>query len=213
MRGIIFDMDGLLFDSERLGMEVIKEAALKQGKILTDDVVIATLGATAPAGKAIYRERVPGIDVDLLYQGFAEGMTEKAKQGLIPLKKGALELLKKAKEQEIPCAVASSSPEKYVRLYLGSQHITEYFDVLVGGPAGVRSKPAPDIFLLAAEKLGVPPEECLVLEDSTNGIRAGRAAGMTVCMVPDMIPYREEYAPFVDFVAEDLTEAGERFLP
>ena len=212
IRGIIFDMDGLLFDSERVGMEVIKKAALKQGKVLTDDTVIATLGATNVVGKAIYEERVPGIDVELLYQGFAEGMSEQAELGAIPLKKGAFGLLQKVKALGIPCAVASSSPEKYVRLYLASQKITEYFDVLIGGPKGINSKPAPDIFLLAAEKLGVAPRDCLVLEDSSNGIRAGRAAGMTVCMVPDLIPYREEFAPFVDYVAKDLTEAGERFL-
>ena len=67
-----------------------------------------------------------------------------------------------------------------------------------------RSKPEPDIFLKAAETLGASPEKCLVLEDSLNGIKAGRAAGMTVVMVPDVFPYTDDLAPYVDHVAPDL---------
>ena len=81
--------------------------------------------------------------------------------------------------------------------------IREYFSALVSA-SSLPSKPAPDVFLRAAEKLHTPPESCLVLEDSVNGVKAGRAAGMTVCMIPDLIPFNEDLAPYCDHVLSDL---------
>lgn len=213
MQGVIFDMDGLLFDSERIGLDVMREAGRKQGKQIPDEAMFNAIGVTSPVGKRIYADAVPGLDADRLFDDFGDGMLRMAEEGRLPLKKGAEALLMRLRERGIPCAVASSSPEKYVRLYLESQHITFYFDVLIGGPEGIRSKPEPDIFLLAAEKLGIAPADCLVLEDSLNGIRAGRAAGMTVCMVPDLVPYRDDLAPYVDAVLPDLYKVGEKYFP
>lgn len=212
IRGVIFDMDGLLFDSERLGVEVILRSGIRQGRPIPREVILATLGMTNTISKPYYREKVPGIDPERLFEDFGLGMRALAEESRIPLKKGARELLERLKERKIPCAVASSSPEDYVRLYLRSQNITDRFDVILGGPKGVRSKPEPDIFLLAAQRLGLEPARCLVLEDSRNGVRAGRAAGMTVCMVPDILPFTEELAPYVDCVAEDLNEVKEKYF-
>ena len=116
---------------------------------------------------------------------------------------GALKLLKALRERNIPMAVASSSGQSTISVYLHSVGVIAYFDALITG-SGLPSKPAPDVFLKAASALGAEPKRCLVLEDSLNGIKAGRAAGMTVMMVPDVFPYTDDLAPYVDHVAPDL---------
>ena len=85
-------------------------------------------------------------------------------------------------------AVASSSRMDNIRHHLRSAGIEGYFDAIASGQEVERSKPEPDIFLLAAERIGCAPEECYVFEDSSNGIRAGMAAGCVTVMVPDMVP-------------------------
>ncbi len=212
LRGVIFDMDGLLFDSERLGVEVIVDAGKKQGKNITREFIHTTLGITNTVSMPMYQKTYPGLDPVKLFEDFGSAMQVLAEKRQIPLKKGARELLYMLREKGIPCALASSSPEKYVRLYLDSQGISDYFSVILGGPKGIRSKPEPDIFLLAADKMGVDPTKCLVLEDSPNGVKAGRAAGARVCMVPDLIPFMPLLSPYVDRVASDLNEAGEMFF-
>ncbi|MBR4333046.1 MAG: HAD-IA family hydrolase, partial [Clostridia bacterium] len=87
--------------------------------------------------------------------------------------------------------------------YLESVGVISYFHEIVTG-SGLPSKPAPDVFLKAAAALNAKPEACLVLEDSIHGVQAGRAAGMTVFMIPDVIPYNEALKPFCDRVLPDL---------
>ena len=104
----------------------------------------------------------------------------------IPTKTGLLDLLQWVKETRLPCAVASSSWHELVmeRLTVSKLDIAT-FDVIIGGDEVEHGKPAPDIFLLAAQKLNVPAQECLVLEDSDSGILAAHAAGMIPLMIPD----------------------------
>ena len=109
----------------------------------------------------------------------------------------------------IPKAVASSNGPGAIRAYLTGAGIAGRFDQVISGNDCARSKPEPDIFLLAAERLGVPPEACLVVEDSPSGVRAGRAAGMTVCMIPDLAPFTEELRPCCDWVLPSLKELAD----
>lgn len=212
IRAAIFDMDGLLIDSERAGLEGIRACGRMQGLELPTEMILRTIGATSAAGSEIYRQAFPTIDTARLYADFRVYMHGLAEQGKLPLKKGARELLTHLREKGTPCAVASSSYRATVELYLKSTGIFSFFSALSTGDGGaVRSKPAPDIFLRAAQALGVAPADCLVLEDSYNGVRAGRAAGMQVCMVPDLIPYAPDMAPYCDAVLPDLTAAISRF--
>lgn len=204
IRAVIFDMDGLLTDSEVIGVTVMQECGRKQGYELDRQVILQTIGSTNTACRATYRRYYPGLDGERLFEDFKEAMFDLARAGGIPLKKGAKELLEALKARGIPTAVASSSSLETIQLYLGKCGVLPYFQALISGGADIASKPAPDIFLKAARTLGVPPEACLVLEDSVNGIRAGRAAGMTVCMVPDLFPFTEELAPYCDAVKPDL---------
>lgn len=198
-------MDGLLFDSERIGIIEMIAAAKEQGIALAEEPVRSTIGMTIEAAKKVYMAWAPELDYDALRISFTTRMHHLAATGQMPLKEGVHELLEEMKRLQLPMAVASSSGEDTIRVYLDKAGILPYFSVLVSGVDMPRSKPAPDIFLAAADKLGVRPEYCLVLEDSYNGVKAGRAAGCTVCMVPDVLPYHDELKPFVDHVLPSLT--------
>lgn len=204
IRAVIFDMDGLLTDSEIVGLRVIKDCGKLQGYELDEAVVLQTIGSTNTACIETYRRHYPGMNGERLFADFHRAMLDLAREGGIPLKKGARELLDTLRARGIPTAVASSSAQEVIELYLGKAGVLSCFDALVSGMGGIASKPAPDIFLKAAQALNTPPEECLVLEDSVNGIKAGRAAGMTVCMVPDLFPFTDALAPYCDAVKPDL---------
>lgn len=204
IKAVIFDMDGLLVDSEHIGLDVMAECGRKQGVEMTMEDIKKTLGSTYAFSIDLYSRLYPQMDPRQLFIDFENSMHEMAEAGRIPLKKGARELLEALKERNIPRAVGSSSPSTVVKLYLSKVGVLDDFQTLVTGDLGLPSKPEPDMFLTAAKRLGVAPENCLVLEDSVNGIKAGRNAGMQVGMVPDVLPYRDELKPYCDHVLPDL---------
>ena len=110
----------------------------------------------------------------------------------VPKMAGLDELLAWLDAHHIPMAVASSSPMTIIEGHLDHWQLSHYFKAVISGEHLARSKPAPDIFLLAAEKLGTAPAETLVLEDSYNGVRAGAAGGFVTVMVPDLSPATDE---------------------
>ena len=205
-QAVIFDMDGLLMDSERVGLTVMHDCGLLQGYDIPLEKIRHTLGANRQSASDYYHQFYPALDADRLFLDFRSAMCDLAEQGKIPLKKGAIQLLDAIGEKNLPAAVASSSGETTITAYLKSAGIISRFQALITGN-GLPSKPAPDVFLKAAKTLGAAPEQCLVLEDSENGIKAGRNAGMTVVMVPDLIPYTEAFRPFCDYVLPDLSAA------
>ncbi len=188
---VLFDMDGLLFDSERLGLEVIVRLSRERGTPVPREVILETVGCNRERSREIYRAYDPDLDYERLRDAFTAEMVRLASLGQIPLKEGALPLLQRLKERRIPRAVASSSPARVVRAYLEGAGIAPFLETRICGDDITRSKPDPEAFLLAARAVNVPPERCLVLEDSLNGIRSGHAAGCTVCMVPDLFPWED----------------------
>ncbi|MBR6186250.1 MAG: HAD family phosphatase [Clostridia bacterium] len=203
VQAVIFDMDGLLMDSEGIGLTVMHACGFLQGKDIPVPLIRETIGANSQAASEMYRAFDAQIDTEKLFRDFSASMQALAREGKIPLKKGATELLSALKEKGVPCAVASSSGIKTIEVYLRSAGIKQAFSALVTA-SGLPSKPAPDVFLKAAQALHAAPDRCLVLEDSVNGVKAGRAAGMTVCMVPDLIPFTETLRPYCDHVLDDL---------
>ena len=109
-----------------------------------------------------------------------------------PKKPGLDEILAWLEQRHIPMVVASSSRMASIRHHLDGWGLTHYFKAVISGEQFVSSKPDPEIFLLTAEKLGVEPARCLVLEDSYNGVRAGAAGGFVTVMVPDLSPATDE---------------------
>ncbi len=209
IRAVLFDMDGLLLDSERVGVDVSLECADIMGVDMTKEEVLSTLGVTREKLKQIYTVRNPSLDLDRFLELFSGRMSELAREGKIPLKKGARRLLELLEKRGIPCALASSSPLSIVRVYLASHQIGAYFSAVVSGDDHLPSKPAPDMFLEAARRISSPIGNCLVLEDSENGIKSGRNSGAKVIMIPDMIPFRDEFAPFTDAVLPSLDDVAE----
>ena len=191
---VIFDMDGVIFDSERVYMECCIKAAEKFGAENVEEVVRKCIGVTNEMTMQILREFF-GADfpVDDYWKAsigyFWDFYNE---HGALPMKKGVVEALTYLKEKGYPLAIASSTKTETVTKQLTDAGIVDFFTLIVGGNMVSRSKPAPDIFLKATELLKVEPGECFVIEDSYNGIKAAYAAGIPVVMVPDLLPPTEE---------------------
>ena len=210
VKGVIFDMDGLMFDTERLWDTMWEPACKELGLPLPADMAKFRAGGRGLAGDNLRRHvaaYIPGDPqrvLDKVWQladkRFAEG---------VPCKKGLKELLATLEEMGLPRIVASSSPRSMIEMNLKTSDTAKYFDMIVSGTEVAHSKPAPDTFLLAAEKLGLAPADCLVLEDSFNGVRAGRAAGCVTVMVPDLMQPTEEIRKLYDRKCEDLLEVRE----
>lgn len=174
---VIFDLDGLLVDSEPVQLRAWELYLAGHGHQLTDELLAQMYGRRL-SDAALAAVDVLGLPVDAatvaaerdaLFLGMAVGA--------IPAMPGALELLEQLSNLEIPLALATSGHRRYVDLALATAGIPAVFDVQVTGELVEHGKPAPDTFLVAAELLGVPASACLVLEDSPNGVRAAKAAG------------------------------------
>ena len=206
-RAYIFDMDGVIFDSERLYIECSLEASAELG--LPQEGVIELchrcIGVTPERTRQIMMETYHDPAVVDAFRGRTVSLfLEKYNAGQMDVKPGAEELLKFLKQQGYPLAIASSTPTEIVRQELSAAGLLDYFDRIVGGDQVSRSKPNPDIFLRAAELLRTEPSRCIVIEDSFNGIRAAKAAGMTAVMVPDQLQPDEEIKALADRIELSL---------
>lgn len=192
IQGVIFDMDGLMFDTERMWATFWKPALAPLGLPYSEGLDEDARGTAGDTMRAVLRKHYgPDCDTEAILDSL-HAVAAEAFASPVPKKPGLDELLAYLKEKGIPMAVASSSREDVVYRHLRNGNIAGYFDAVLAGGSVERSKPAPDIFLLAAEKLGVRPADCLVLEDSYNGVRAGHAGGFVTVMVPDLLPADEE---------------------
>ena len=204
-KAIIFDMDGVIFDSERLYIECCKEAAEELGMDGIVETCYRCIGVTTDTTRRVLLEvyRDPAL-VDRFREKTVALYLEKYESGLLNMKPGVKELLQYLKAHGFKTAIASSTRTEIVRKELAKAGVLEYFDRIVGGDQVSRSKPAPDIFLKAAAALETPPDRCIVIEDSFNGIRAAKAAGMTAIMVPDLLQPDEEMKSLADRIEASL---------
>ena len=213
LTAVLFDMDGLITDSEAYGHEVLKSAGRQLGFELSDQLLYDMIGVNDVKCIETLNENYPGLDGAQVLQMYRRAMYDASVKGLVPLKPGVCELLDALDAHRIRRAVASSNDRFLVEGYLGRCGILQRFDALVCGDMIRQSKPAPDIYLAAAGAVGAQPEGCLVLEDSPNGLKAGRAAGMRTCMVPDRIPYSDALRPYVDDVQPSLLDVVSLIRP
>lgn len=133
-------------------------------------------------------------------------MLERVRKDGMPLMPGAREALEMLRRRRVATALVTSNGQAVVREYLAISGFAPYFDQVITGEMTQRSKPAPDIYLLGAKLLGLSPAECAGVEDSVNGVKAIRAAGMLCVMVPDVVPYGPELSPYVDVRLDSLHE-------
>lgn len=204
LQGAIFDMDGLLFDSERVWDSLWSACCQKMGLPLPPASFYAEGRGMAGKNYAEHvRKYYPDADVPALIRLLLCLGDQRFAQG-VPMKNGALELLVYLRAQNIPCVVASSSPRSMIENNLSHAGITSYFCALVSGQDVSRSKPDPEIFRLAASKLQAEISRCAVLEDSPNGVRAGHAAGAITIMVPDLIAPDPQIQKLYNYCCRDL---------
>lgn len=184
-------MDGLLLDSEPLYRVTWKAAGSSLGFPIDDVLYERFVGRGNVEAEKILREHF-GEDFSL--EAFHSRWSRDFQKRLVTIatKPGAIELLDLLERCGIPKALATSSPRVLALRCLGD--LTTRFAALAFGDEVSHSKPAPDLFLLASQRLGIASADCLVLEDSEAGVRAARAAGMDVIMVPDLVPPSEEVA-------------------
>ena len=207
VRGVLFDMDGLLIDSERIAQRCCIQAGRDLGFPIDQTLSRRFLGVTRSGCVQILQDAFPGIDAESLFRHSRELVKVQFEKSLTA-KPGALALLTYLRDAHVPFALASSSSRERAENCLRLTGLLDFFpeSIQVTGEKAVHSKPAPDLFLQAAACLNVPCENCLVLEDSVNGVTAGRAAGCMVCMVPDLIPYTAALRTQCDLVARDLED-------
>ena len=181
MKAVIFDMDGVLINTEplhyRCWKEILKE---KNGIDLDYEVYLPCIGSTRGFFMDLINENYGPVfdDVDKMNALMKEKKTQITEAEGFPEMPGIKEALKQLKDEGYLLAVASSSPAYAIKDALKSLDMEKYFTVVMSGDYVEHPKPAPDTFLVTSEKLGMEPEDCLVVEDSTNGGGAARAAGM-----------------------------------
>lgn len=198
-------MDGLLLDSERLALTAFNAACAHFGLHDHAEVFMRCIGTNEAMGVEVLRDGLEGkVDHLEFRRIWSEHYSLETEDKAIALKSGARELLAHLDAAGIPAAVATSTSTARATQKLRNAGILECFAEVVGGDAVERSKPHPDIFLEAAERLAVDPRKCLALEDSDNGVRAALAAGMTVVQVPDLVQPSAALRSFGHIVLESL---------
>ncbi|MDR1291858.1 MAG: HAD family phosphatase [Clostridiales Family XIII bacterium] len=191
VKGLIFDMDGLMFDSERLARDAYRVVASRRGFDLPGSLVDSTMGFLCSEVKEKLQAYfdAEGIDADAsdVYRERNDLVLAMVEEGGVPEKPGLRELIAYAQNMDMKLAVASASSPKRVGAFLGRSGMADVFDIVVNGGDVKKGKPDPEIFLLTAKRLGLEPKECLVLEDSENGLHSAVSAGMPAIVVPDRV--------------------------
>lgn len=213
IKAVVFDMDGVIFDTERLCLDGWKILAAREGLEGIEEVCIRCIGTTTPETirilKAAYGEE---LEIDRLHGELHRIVQKMIAENGMPVKPGVGEILGMLRDNGVPTALASSTKYETVCSQLKAAGFLDYFSAVIGGDMISKSKPEPDIYLAACERLGVKPENAAAIEDSYNGIRSAHAAGMTTVMVPDIVQTDEEIMKKVDFKCEDLIRAKDILL-
>ena len=206
-QAVVFDMDGVIFDTERLVIEFWKEVADRHNIPDVERTCIQCLGTNRVRTREIFLEN---YGADFPFDPYRAEVTElfniRYKGVPLPTKPGVRELLSYLQEQGINVGLASSTAQHLVRDEIGTAGLLPYFQTLVCGDMVEHSKPAPDIFLKACEILGADPAKSIAIEDSFNGIRSAHRAGMTPIMVPDRVQPTDEIRALASYVMPSLLD-------
>lgn len=211
IKAVLFDMDGLMIDTESLSTEAFINSAKSQGYNMTKEETLKVLGYTKASIYQFWIDYFQGTKVDgkKLVDNHYEYI-EKVLYTVGPEKMPFVEeLLKYLRENNYKIAVASSSDTADIKNNLEKTKLEKYIDAIASGAEVENGKPAPDVFLLAAKRLDVDPKDCLILEDSKAGIKAGKASGAKVFMVPDMFTVDKECEDTADRILNNLGEVIE----
>ncbi len=206
-KAILLDMDGLMFDTERMSDEIWMEICAKEKYPVTPMHLKHIRGQNKQGCKNTFTNffgnQFPYDDITAQIRDRMEAQLNEH----VPIKTGLVEFLQAAHAKGIPMAVASSTNRDKVIRNLKKANVEQYIDVIVGGDEIENSKPSPDIFILAAQRLGVKAEDCIAFEDSYNGVKSANAAGCYTVMIPDREPADAEMKRLSSYIVENLNEA------
>lgn len=208
----IFDMDGTMFDTERLRFQTIRQASLElAGRAIEERTLIGSLGLSAVRAEALAKEHY-GEDYPYreIRRRADELELEHVRTHGVPVKTGLLQVLERLRRSGLTMAVATSSRRAIAEEYLINANVLKYFDITVCGDEVQRGKPHPEIFLRAAAELNRPPERCLMVEDSENGLLSASDAGGQPILIHDIKAPRPEiearafqsYPSMLDFLSD-----------
>jgi HAD superfamily hydrolase (TIGR01509 family) len=207
LEAVVFDLDGLMVDSEPLARQAWDEVLAAYGHRLDDETQAAIVGRRTRESAEIVRERFGlAVAAEELAAAKVARWESIWRRGL-PAMPGLNTLHEVLMARGVPWAVATSSPRHYATGVLAQLGLLQACRAIAAGDEVVHGKPAPDIYLLAAERLEIAPRLCLALEDSEPGARAAQAAGMTVVAVPNGVP--QEVFAFADYVMASLHAVAE----
>ena len=205
IKGVLFDMDGIVLDTEKLYTRFWVEAAQSLGYPMTHEMALGMRSLSRQAGERQLKSYLgEAVDYHEVRETRIRMMSAFIEKQGVEIKPGIHELLAFLKENGIKTSIATSSPLDRTKKYLSQVDLVEKFDALVSGHMVEKGKPEPDIYIYAASNLGLKPEECLVLEDSPTGILAAYRAGCVPVMIPDQDAPDDEVRSRVYAVAANL---------
>jgi HAD superfamily hydrolase (TIGR01509 family) len=207
-RAALFDMDGLLIDSERSIMRAWLEVACEMGVLLSEREYAGVIGRTARESDEVLVDIFGGCDnFEFAQASVRQKLDARFSSAEFPLKAGAKALLSTLVARGIPCAVASSSSRLEIEKRLAAAGVIEYFFSVAGGDEVARGKPDPSVYLLAASRLGIHAQNCVAFEDSHNGACAALASGAALVIVPDLVQPSQKIVSRSMCVLSSLNEA------
>lgn len=207
IKAVLFDMDGVIFDTEREYLKEWNKIFEKYGYEMKKEIYVSVMGRGRKKVKEIFKENFGNdLPIEKMYIEKDKMLKEAIENNKVPLKQGALELLEFLKKNGYKTALATSAKKDRVKSQVTHAKMNNLFDAIVCADDIVNSKPDPEIFLKAAEKVNIKPENCIVIEDSEAGIRAAFNAGMIAFHVKDLKEADENIMKYCDKNFENLIE-------
>ena len=202
----IFDMDGLLVDTEQIYLKEFPKILAEQGISIALDDMTKIVGQNEKAFVKYFTTLFPEIDLEIAKNKLLDILKKRAEDGDMKVKKGAINLLKFLKKKHIKIALASSNNRYEINLYLEKTNLLKYFECIISGEDIKESKPNPEIFNKVINYFNVKPSETIILEDSFNGIRAAFSSGAKGIMIPDILEPNIEMKEKAKYIFKDLDE-------
>ncbi len=201
--GVIFDMDGVLVDTGWAHRQAWFDTAAMEGFPMSDEFFWGTFGMQNAAILPMLKPGISQDEIKRLADWKEQRYREVAKEhpDLAP---GTIALLKDLKQNGFRLAIGSSAPPENLDVFWDAHSLADYFDARVTSEQVTESKPSPQTFLKAAEKLGLPPARCAVVEDAIQGVQAGRAGGMVVVAVTTT--HKREELALADYIVDGLAD-------